>query len=90
MPIFTYNCTAHGAFHKMLATRNKEHPCPQCGESSKNVFKVGTVQSVERLDNGLMARAVERLTDIEEIVAADNASSEAREDRAAGIEETDD
>ena len=72
MPIFTYKCGEHGIFQKMLPSRVKTFECPKCGEISQNQFKVGSVQTMEILDNGLMARAVERLSDIEEIVSLDN------------------
>lgn len=54
-------------FTKLLKIREKTLPCPTCGELSTNQLKAGTVRVMDHLDNGLMARAVERLADIEEI-----------------------
>lgn len=66
MPLFTYECPDHGVFYKLLSKREEIQIC-KCGIECKNLLKVGTVRVVDRLDNGLMARTVERLSDIEEI-----------------------
>lgn len=68
MPVFSYKCEAHGAFTKFLKVREKTYVCPKCNASCKALIKIGTVQVVERLDNGAMARTVERLHNIEEIM----------------------
>jgi hypothetical protein len=72
MPIFTYECPDHGAFGILAGTRLKTWKCDKCGATCPNVFKSGTVRVVDRLDNGLMARAVERLSDINEIDQQDS------------------
>ena len=66
MPLFTYECPEHGIFYKLLFKREETQAC-KCGAISKNLLKAGSVRVVDRLDNGLMARTVERLADIEEI-----------------------
>ena len=71
MPLYSFDCPNHGSFTRLLKNREKECPCPTCNSLSKNIYKTGTVRVMERLDNGLMARAVERLVDIEEINQAD-------------------
>lgn len=68
MAHFTYNCEDHGNFKISLEKREKEVDCPICGKKSKPVIKIGTTQIMERLDNGAMARAVERLHNIEDII----------------------
>ena len=65
---FSYECPEHGLFKVSLNKRQKEMFCPVCKESSKPILKVSTFQVVERLDNGAMARRVERLHNIEEIM----------------------
>lgn len=67
MSLFTYECPDHGVFYKLLYKRESTQPCNKCTNICKNVPKAGTVKVVDRLDNGLMARTVERLADIEEI-----------------------
>lgn len=66
MPLFSYKCPDHGVFYRILNNREKTVNC-DCGKASSNVLKAGTVRVVERLDNGLMARTVERPIDTEEV-----------------------
>ena len=68
MALFTYQCPTHGNFRVKLDKREKRYKCPQCSVECQSVLKMGTVQVVERLDNGAMARKVERLHNIEEIM----------------------
>lgn len=68
MAWFTYKCDEHGEFIRSLSKRDKTSTCTKCGKECKTVIKIGTVQVMERLDNGVMARAVERLHNIEEIM----------------------
>lgn len=67
MARFSYKCSEHGDFTVSLDKRLKTHLCPKCGQPSKTVYKGGSVQVMERLDNGLMARAVERLHNAEDL-----------------------
>jgi hypothetical protein len=80
MAWFTYSCPTHGEFRVGLPKREKALPCRVngCIEVCKNVVKSGSVSIMERLDNGAMARAVERLSNIEEIMndRADKHASE--------------
>jgi hypothetical protein len=39
-----------------------------CGAEAKNIFKAAHVKVMERLDNGIMIRRVERIHNIEEIL----------------------
>jgi hypothetical protein len=68
MARFTFVCPAHGEFRVSLNKREKTVMCPTCKSESKAVIKAGNVSVVERLDNGAMARTVERLHNIEEIM----------------------
>jgi hypothetical protein len=68
MARFRFKCPEHGEFFKSLGRREKEWPCPECGKNTPNQIGVGTVQIMERLDNGLMGRAIERLHNVEEIL----------------------
>ena len=68
MAWFTYKCNDHGIFRVSLEKRAKKHNCPECNKESQAVLRVGSTQVMERLDNGAMARSVERLHNIEEIM----------------------
>jgi hypothetical protein len=68
MASFTYACPEHGQFIVSLPKREKTVPCKTCQAASKAVLKAGTISVVERLDNGVMGRRVERLHNIEEIM----------------------
>jgi len=89
MAHFTYKCPEHGSFCVSLDKREKTHKCPKCGKESKAVLKMGSVQIVERLDNGAMARAVERLHNIEEIMEerADKSTEQEMERLGEGMED---
>lgn len=65
---FTYKCEEHGEIRISLDKRKDIAICPKCGSVCKAVLKAGTMRVVERLDNGTMARRVERLHNIEEIM----------------------
>lgn len=68
MGIFKYTCPEHGSFKKMMDRGGKSISCPQCGLESKRKMEAGTVHITEVIDNGLMARAVERPTNIDELI----------------------
>lgn len=69
MAWFSYHCKEHGDFKVSLDKREKTQKCPTCFKDSCAIIKrVGNAQIVDRLDNGAMVRAVERLQDIEEIM----------------------
>ena len=69
MPFFSYNCSDHGDFRVLIDKREKVHLCPKCGKECKFVLKsLGTIKVMEKLDNGIMPRAVERIANIEEIM----------------------
>ena len=81
MAWFSYKCPDHGLFKVNLVKRQSSHPCTApmgCDElECKPVLRAGSIQVVERLDNGAMARRVERLHNIEEIMdERDKKSSE--------------
>ena len=69
---FTYECPVHGTFKKSLEKRVKHVSCSADGDCTVKCHPIikasSSVQVVERLDNGAMARAVERLHNIEEIM----------------------
>lgn len=79
MAWFTYKCSKHGPFRQSLPKRETVYPCPECGVEAKNVLKIGNSMIVERLDNGVMARAVERLHNIEEIIEERDLNDKKRE-----------
>jgi len=68
MAWFSYKCPNHGEFKVSLTKREKFVDCAKCQTKSYPALKVGTISVMERLDNGTMGRAVERLHDIEEIM----------------------
>lgn len=68
MAWFTYKCPTHGIFRVSLGKRDKKVPCKKCGVLSDIVLKVGTTVVYERLDNGAMGKAVERIHNVEELI----------------------
>jgi hypothetical protein len=74
---FTYKCNTHGTFKASLPKREKTMPCKKCNEPSLFVPKVGTTVVYERLDNGAMSRAVERIHNVEELMGERNDKSRA-------------
>ncbi len=68
MAWFSFQCKDHGKFTLSLEKREKIQKCPKCGQDSRAIIKIGSSQIVERLDNGAMARAVERLHNVEELI----------------------
>lgn len=74
MARFTYKCDkCNKVFKVSLEKRASELFC-NCGGTGKPIFTVGSTKIMERLDNGAMARAVERIHNIEEITNADSDS----------------
>jgi len=69
---FRYKCPQHGEFIAVLPKRVKAHICPICYQESPAVITVGSSRVVERLDNGAMERAIERLADIKELIKERN------------------
>jgi hypothetical protein len=69
---FRYKCPQHGDFIAVLPKRTKTYICPICAQESPALITVGSSRVVERLDNGAMARAVERLADIKELIKERN------------------
>lgn len=72
MAWFRYKCLEHGIFTASLEQREKTMKCPKCGARSMVKLGVGTTQIVEKLDNGVQGRAVERLHNVEEIMEERN------------------
>lgn len=68
MARFSYKCEDHGVFTVSLEKREKRYNCPECGKESVAIIKSGSISIMESLDNGAMARRVERLHNIEEIM----------------------
>jgi len=76
MAWFSYKCPkCDTQFKKSLPKRQKSQKCPNCNEEARVLLNAGSVQVVERLDNGAMARAVERLHNIEDIMEERDAKS---------------
>ena len=67
MAIFSYYCAEHGVFKVQLVKRTPVSLC-KCGAEAKPIIKGGSVRVVERLDNGVMGRSIERLHNIEELM----------------------
>ena len=68
MARFSYECKTHGNFTVSLSRREKKYNCPTCGQESVAIIKSGSISIMESLDNGAMARRVERLHNIEDIM----------------------
>lgn len=73
MAWFTYECsTCKETMSFSLKKRLPSIPCKCCGRDMFPKLKIGTSRVVEVLDNGLMSRKVERLHNIEDIMADRN------------------
>ena len=68
MAWFSFNCAEHGKFTLSLDKRQAQAKCPKCFVDSYAIIGLGTTTIVERLDNGAMGRAIERLHNIEDIM----------------------
>lgn len=69
MAYFFYKCDECGKFRVSLDKREKTFKCPKCGRDSLPLLLGGATSRItEVIDNGLMARSVERLHNIEEIM----------------------
>jgi len=77
MAWFTYECINHGVFRVSLNRREKKVPCTKCNLPSRVLLKVGTTVIYEKLDNGAMGRAVERIHNVEELMEERNDKSRA-------------
>ncbi len=84
MAIFSYTCSEHGQFKISLPKREKSYSCPVCSAKSLPVLKAGSIQHLERLDNGAMVKAVERLQDVDEIMS----ERERNHKKRLGLDET--
>jgi len=73
MAWFRYKCADHGEFTISLKKREKTHKCKQCELQCNAILNIGTARVVEQLDSGTMARKVERLHNVEEIMEERNA-----------------
>jgi len=69
MAWFRYDCPNHGEFRVSLKKREKRRNCHICGTESKPIIKAGSITVVETIDNGAMARKVEVLEGIDDIMA---------------------
>lgn len=87
---FTYKCPNHGDFKVVLNKREKIYECPVCKEVSRPVIRAGTTQILEKMDNGAMGRAVERIHNIEEIMDDRSRSDDERFKDQRGIEDEED
>jgi putative FmdB family regulatory protein len=50
MPIYEYECTAHGSFETMrqMAESSAPAPCPQCARSARRIISAPNLQSMAR------------------------------------------
>jgi len=80
MAWFSYTCGTHGDFKISLEKRESTQKCPKCQAECRGIIKAGTSRTVERLDNGAMGRAVERLHNIEEIMSERDANHSMQQD----------
>jgi len=65
---FYFRCgSCKHEFAKLLPRVLKDHKCPKCGARAKRAPRAPTSNVTETLDNGLMARRVERIQGATEI-----------------------
>jgi len=65
MPSFTYICReCHQTIRKILTVTAaaQPQPCP-CGGEAERELQAPSTRVVERLDNGIMSRSLERLSE---------------------------
>ena len=88
MAWFNYRCPDHGVFRESKIKMEKKTNCPACGVDAKLILQAGSAQTVETIDNGLMGRSVERLSNINEIIQkrAREHSQSLRDDKGLGDE----
>jgi len=68
MPIFHYFCqNCDKASKKLLEKEPESLQCPVCGSDLVRDMKGPSARVVERLDNGVMPKALERLADAERL-----------------------
>lgn len=69
MPQFYYKCPKCGASKRRIFSleESKEPQACECGEAMVRNPKPPSSSSKEKLDNGIMSKAVERYTDAEEL-----------------------
>ncbi len=70
MPLYYFKCNACNSQAKVFCKLEKlkeEHVCKTCGSVLVRNPQAPTTNIMETLDNGVMARAVERIADAEEI-----------------------
>lgn len=68
MALFYYKCEEHGIFCVLLSTQKKEYECPKCNKKAKLQLNAGSVNVVEKIDNGYMPRAVTWIKDAPEVM----------------------
>ena len=78
MALFSFSCPEHGEFSVMLKKGDSKYPCPQCGVEARRIVKVGSVRVTERIDNGMMAKGLDRLQDVDEMIDERNAKHKNR------------
>lgn len=70
MALYRFRCGDCGMeFLKLHIRVLRDAPCPKCGKKAKRSPGGVTTKTTETLDNGLMARRVERLQNATEITA---------------------
>lgn len=66
---FTYLCeTCKSQFPLSLPKREPKVQCGGCNGEAYPVLKVGSIRNVEVIDNGVMARRVERHIETDQLV----------------------
>jgi hypothetical protein len=67
MPMYHFRCVSCSEPKTRLLKNDTVNPgpCSKCGGEVKREAKGASTRTVEKLDNGAMPRAVERLSDIE-------------------------
>lgn len=67
--MYRYDCPTCGEIKRLLTVKASKKPqvCKECGSDLTRAAKGASSKIVETLDNGIMARKVERLADAERI-----------------------
>ena len=65
MPVFNYRCESCGIGVRTMSRSSSTHK--ECGGKLVREPQGASSQKMDTIDNGLMAKKVERLTDVEEL-----------------------
>lgn len=67
MPLFNFKCDSCGSKNRIILNKYSAQMCEKCGSEMRRIPKPPSSRVTEVLDNGFMAKSIERLADIERV-----------------------